>query len=111
MPSSAAGDRDAVLPASRLQTVGSKATTAARGRLALPSSSAEGTGAFAGGIEDDVSLALKLTSFSAREHEARHGRRVAAFKGNMIGGALTFPVTLIRWSFGVPEQSITKVSF
>lgn len=86
-----------VLPPA-FETVGSKAFYNCKklvGELALPSSlKGVNESAFAGGTRDDVSLAPKLTSLLGLENTKLATVGVAAFKGNMIGGALTFPVTL-----------------
>ena len=97
-------------------TVGSKAFYNCKklaGELALPSSlKGVNESAFAGGTRDDVSLAPKLTSLLGLENTKLATVGVAAFKGNMIGGALTFPVTLDSVGASAFQNNlITKVSF
>ena len=104
-----------VLPPA-FETVGSKAFYNCKklaGELALPSSlKGVNESAFAGGTRDDVSLAPKLTSLLGLENTKLATVGVAAFKGNMIGGALTFPVTLDSVGASAFQNNlITKVSF
>lgn len=104
-----------VLPPA-FETVGSKAFYNCKklaGELALPSSlKGVNESAFAGGTRDGVSLAPKLTSLLGLENTKLATVGVAAFKGNMIGGALTFPVTLDSVGASAFQNNlITKVSF